>query len=395
MKKILVINLGWEQEPMLDLIDRQGLEIYGIHFNDNYYKVPSYKDVLVSDLRNLTNILEYADKIRPDAVISDQCDYSHFAQSCVVEQLGLPGPHIAQAQISANKYLQRMRCNETGILVPEIALCQTKQDVMRFIGTVGLPIILKPTDNRGSFGVNKVETEGDIQNAFLDAIANSHSRLVLAEEFVSGVHVTVDGYAFPKAGCRSLGLASKKMIGTRRQVALDILYPGEIEPWLYEKTMRISEEVCKKLGYRFGMTHCEYMLTEDGEVYLIEAANRGGGVYTSEIICPVVSGINLVKQYVLDSLGNGSDLFLGNVQQNRVILKFFSFRPGLVKEIRGIKEVINTPGVLKFRLSVTSGQNIEPITTDGNRHGFVIYKGQGDIREEVENILGKVEVCYE
>ena len=386
--------MGWEQEPLLDALAERQFDIYGVHYSKDYYKGAPVKDVFVVDLRDLESILAYADRIKPDAVISDQCDYSHFAQACIAERYGLPGPRLAQAQLSANKYLQRMRCREAGVLVPDFALCATLKEAKTFAKSHGFPIVLKPTDNRGSFGVNRVDSDEEITDAFFDAIANSHSRLILAENFISGTHVTVDGYAFAQSGCRSLALASKKLIGTRRQVALDILYPGEIEPSLYQKTMWINETACSSLGYCFGMTHCEYMLTPENDVFLIEAANRGGGVYTSEVICPAVSGIDLVSQYISDVLGETRDLFPDEIQQNQTILKFFSFQPGVIKDITGIDEIHGTKGVLRFRLAVQPGQTVFPITTDANRHGFVIFKDPEDIRSNVDKLLQKLEVKY-
>lgn len=143
----------------------------------------------------------------------------------------------------------------------------------------------------------------DLDSYYFDALVNSHSRLVLAERFIHGVHITVDGYAFPDAGCKSLALATKKMLGGERQVAVDILYPGELDKDIYFKAMQHNETVNTALGFRFGMLHSEYMITETGEIYLIEVANRGGGVYTSEIIVPAVSGIDLVEQYCSDCCG--------------------------------------------------------------------------------------------
>ncbi|MBW1615141.1 MAG: ATP-grasp domain-containing protein [Deltaproteobacteria bacterium] len=228
MKKIIVINLGWEQEPLLDLIDKKGFEIYGIHYNQDYYKKPRYKDVFITDLRDLVKILNYAEKIKPDAVISDQCDYSYFAQAVIAEKFKLPGPRIKEAQIAVNKHLQRIEAKKNNILSPKFKLCASIEDVFSFIDAVKPPIILKPVDNRGSFGVNRVDNINEINEAFYDALINSHSRYILAEKFIEGIHITVDGYVFKNSGCKSLALATKKMLkSAKRQVAIDILYPGE------------------------------------------------------------------------------------------------------------------------------------------------------------------------
>lgn len=280
-KKILVINLGWEQEPLLDKLSELGVNIYGVHYNDSYYKAPKYKDMLITDLRDLVKISRFAEKVKPNAVISDQCDYSYFAQSLIAEKLNLPGPRIMEAQRATNKYLQRTVSKQANILIPEFQLCTAIYDLYQFIDKVGLPVITKPVDNRGSFGINKIKEEKDIPNAFYDALANCHSRLVLAEKFINGIDITVDGYMFQGIGPRALGLATKQKLEDKGGIIDgEIIYPGDLDDELYDKTIMNAEYVAENLGLSFGFFHGEFIITTEGDVYLTEIANRGGGVFT-------------------------------------------------------------------------------------------------------------------
>ncbi len=393
-KKIIVINLGWEQELLLDKLSCLDLEIYGVHYNSSWYTKPEYKDVLVCDLRDLSKIMKYASSIVPDAVISDQCDYSNYAQAMIAEKFNLPGPRIKEAIVATNKYFQRILSRKKNLKIPEFSLCKSVDEARRFARRNGLPVILKPIDNRGSFGVSKINDEDEIQDAFYDAVANSHSRTVIAEDFIVGTHITVDGYVFPDYGCKSLALASKVMLGTERQVAIDIIYPGRLPEKIYDHAFSYSETVTSQLGYKFGFTHSEYMVTEDGESYLIESANRGGGVCTSEIIVPTVSGIDIVSQYIDDVLGLDTNLYKP-VQRNQVILKFFSLESGKIGRIEGAGRIKSDPDILKFRLDVKEGDTIQPITTDANRHGFFILRNDGDIMEASRKTIEKLGVVYE
>jgi biotin carboxylase len=377
MKKILVINLGWEQEPLLDKLEEYDVEIYGIHYDENYYQTPKYKDVFITDLRNLEKILDYAKQIKPDAVISDECDYSYFAQALVAENLDLPGPRVKEALIATNKYLQRQKAKEQNILIPEFKLCTSIDDVFNFANDVGFPIITKPVDNRGSFGVNKISSYNEIKSAFENAIINSHSRLVIVEKFIEGIHVTVDGYIHRKMGHKSLALAQKQLASEKdgkTQVALNIKYPATFKDELYEKILKTNEIVNKKLGFNFGMTHSEYMVTKNNDIYLIESANRGGGVYTSSLIVPNVTNINIIDQYICDSLKIKKNFFNKAIKKNDVTLKFFSFHEGKIKNIIINGDFKNKEEILKFKLFIANGDEIHRITTDASRHGFIITK---------------------
>jgi len=393
MKKILVINLGWEQEPLLDKLQEYNIAIYGIHYDKNYYKKPNYKDVLITDIRDLEKILEYAKEKQIEAVISDQCDYSYFAQALVAESLDLSGPRVKEAQLSINKYLQRLKSKESGILVPKFTLSSSIEDIYIFAEQYGYPIITKPVDNRGSFGVNKINNRDEVTVAYQNSLVNSHSRLVIVEEFIEGIHITVDGYAFKEYGVQSLAVANKILASKERQVAIEIQYPALFEELFYNKILKTNEDVNNALGYRFGMTHSEYMITEDNKIYLIESANRGGGVYTSEIIVPNVSGVNIVEQYICDVLNIDKNFRKDIIEKNKTILKFFNLPLGTIRDIDGVETLSQKSEILKLQLLISKGDILSNVTTDANRHGFVIAKNEFmDIDREIEKYI---KVTYE
>lgn len=396
IKKVLVINLGWEQQPLIDsLLQMPNIELYGIHYDTNGYQKNAFTEILVTDLRNLPTIITFSDKFQFDAVISDQCDYSSFVQSLIAEKQKLKGSSISSILISTNKLLQRQKAKENNVLQPNFSLSTSIGDIKKFVAKYGYPVIVKPLDNRGSFGVNKINNESEIEAAFYDAILNAHSRQVIVEEFIEGVHITVDGYVFKDIGCVSLALASKKLLSKQQQVAMDIIYPGELEQEVIEKAMRVNEEVNNSLGYHFGMTHSEYMIDKNNDVYLIETANRGGGVYTSEIIVPQVSGIDILQQYISDVLDLKQSFFKEEIQSNQVILKFFALQEsGFIESIDGVDKILAHENVLKFRLNKQVGEYVEPILNDGNRHGFIIVKAEGNVRALAERILNNLQITF-
>lgn len=402
MKKIIVMNLGWEQETLLDRLDAYGLDMYGVHYNDDYYKKPRYKDMLITDLRDLKKICQFAARVRPDAVISDQCDYSGFAQSILAERYALPGPRVKEAQVATNKYLQRTTAKEGGVTVPAFALCLAMDDVRRFVAQAGLPVVIKPVDNRGGFGVTKVEDEKGLEAAFYDALLNSHSRFVLAEKFIDGTHITVDGYMFRGKGPTALALATKKKLKDSKGGILDgeIVYPGDLEDGLYDRVMRNAEVVAGKLGFSFGFFHGEFIVGNDGGVYLTEMANRGGGVFTSEVIVPHVSGIDIVDVYIKDALGMPGRPGTVLVEKNPALMKFFSFydlQGKVVKNIRGIREAEQVSSTLRLKLLIKKGDRIPQITCGPDRHGVIIVTAasKGDLPVNVQKSLDLVKVEYE
>jgi biotin carboxylase len=392
-KNILVINLGWEQQPLISRLKSFNYKLYGVNPNSNH-GVTGFEQVHVCDLRDLQAIIDFADTVKPSAVISDQCDYSHFAQAVIADRFKIPGPRVSDALIASNKYLQRMRALASGVKIPRFRLITVIEDLYAFAKDEGYPFIVKPLDNRGSFGVTKVNCFDDIATAYVSGLTNSHSRLMLAEQFIAGTEITVDGYIF-EGQAKSLALARKAHVDANTKVAVDIKYPGDIAKEVYERLIANNELVISKLQYTFGMTHAEYMVDKNNEIFLIEAANRGGGVFTSEIIVPYVSGIDLLSAYINDCLGSAKSRMPLQVERNPAILKFFSFRPGKIKSFDGISKIVADPQVLKFRLAVKEGDTIRPITNDANRHGFVIVEDKADVRRKADEVINSIKVTYE
>jgi biotin carboxylase len=389
--KVLVINLGWEQEPLIQSLIDKGFEVYGIT-NGLETDYSGIKKVYKADYRDLDLILKISQDINPNAVISDQCDYSHFAQAYIAERLGLPGPGLKQAQISANKYIQRLAAVKAGIKVPVFKLVTTFEKAIVACEKIGFPVIIKPIDNRGSFGVSKITDIYELKNAYYEALIHSHSRFVLIEQYIQGYEITVDGYCFDGKP-KSLAIALKSKEGLKSQVSMDIKYPADIPADVYRRAIENNEFVAESLGYKFGMLHSEYLIDKQNDIYLVESANRGGGVFTSCIIVPTVSGVNILERYIDDAIGINSNIKNPDtIEKNSVVLKFFAFKNGVVKKISGLEEVSERSGVLKCRLNIKEGDEIKTIENDSSRHGFIIYSGKGDLRGDVQNIINQIKV---
>ncbi|WP_018969626.1 ATP-grasp domain-containing protein [Rubritalea marina] len=395
-QRVLILAIGWEQVPLIELLALRGdIDLYAVHYSEDYYKGVEYKEVLIADMLDFTEILAFAKKIRPTAVISDQDDYAYLAQSYVATEFGLPGPSVDIAELATNKYVQRKRCQKMGIRVPRYEQCRSAEDLKGFAQRCGYPLIVKPVDARGSFGVSKVSSADEVTEAYMEAYRNSISGLVIAEQFIEGDEITVDGYCVGGEPM-SIALATKSKLGDGLQVAIDIEYPGALDKKLYERAMRNNEVVCRGLGFSYGMTHAEYLIDSKGHIYLVEAANRGGGCFTSELIVPKVSGVDLVEELVLNALGesqfDGSEIV---VDRNQVILKFFTFESGVIKSINGLNKLEVDPDVLEYRLAFKEGEVIAPITNDADRHGFVIVHDKKDARRKADQVIASITIEYE
>ncbi len=384
MKRILIINAGWEQEDLLQAAKNAGCYVIATNATPNAPAFHWADETYVLDPRNIDAHLKLAQEKQVDGVMADQCDYSHYTAAYIAERLGLQGSGLKAVQNATNKKWMRQVCEQAGIQQPRFFPCKYLEEAQAAADKLGYPVMIKPLDNRGNFGANQVENAGQLTEAFYEAIAHAHSRECLVEKFIEGTMYTVDGFAFSDGSHQSLGVASKVLLGGRKRVAMDILYTPPISADLMQRLKDNHTAVAKALGLTLGCTHGEYMVTEQGEIYLIECANRGGGVYTSSRIVPAVSGYNIPRMLIQVALGEQVLPEAGKPTANGAILRFFKLEPGRIIAVENIDVVQKIPGVLAFRLMVGVGDLVQPITNDAGRHGFVIATGK--IVDEAETI---------
>jgi len=276
--------------------------------------------------------------------------------------------------------------------------------VLRFGRERGYPIMVKPVDNRGSFGVNRADDENEAREAFYDALVHSHSRGVLAEGYIRGRHLTVDGYVFQDRGPRALAIATKEKLPQKNSIIDgEITYPGELSSERYAKAADALIRVATAFDFRFGHLHGEFILTENGEIYLTEIANRGGGVFTSEIIVPNVSGINTNAVYVNDCLGAPLVPVTGDPdhpQRTPTVMKLFAFsdlQDGIVKKINGIDALEARDDVLRLKMLIRRGDVVRGITSGADRHGVIIMTAPdpADLKQRLADALAMLQVSIE
>lgn len=377
-KRVLIIGAGWEQLELIREIKKMGFYIVATHpFINN--EGMSLADVFFQkNSRDIHSHLEIAKTYRVDGIITDNCDYSFHTASIVADALDLPFAPIRSAMYSNDKYTQRLVCQQKQICQPEFYLVEDFKGIEKAAKKIGYPLIVKPVDSRGTFGINIVKEDKKLKSAFIEAIVESPSRRVICEKFIEGTLVTVDGFCFYN-GHESLTVASRSFEDGEKPVTKEIVYPAQFEESLKIKLLKNHHQVVESLGYQYGHTHGEYLVDKQQNIFLVECANRGGGVYTSSTIVPELTELNLNKIMLHQSLS--MDKFSVKKSQNghmknSIILTFFDFEVGKVIKSINTEELKALPYVLKFRTIFKEKDMVESIENCATRHSMLVIKGK-------------------
>lgn len=373
-KRLMVIAGGGWQVPLIRTAKAMGLFV----INSNLYPdSPGFRhsDVgLVADVRDAEKNLEFAREYKPDGVVTDQTDVSVPTVASICEQLGLPGIGSAQAQLFTNKFLMREFLRQHGYPTPEYFLSKRFEDASGFAAKIGYPIVVKPPSSQGSRGVFRVNTEAELASRYAQAARASRDGDVLAEQFIPGDLLTVEGLK-TKSRHYSLAVSRRETFAHNPMLGSAQVYSPADEAIDFEQLKKQQDAVVEEMGLAFGLTHAEYIYSQ-GKFFLIEVAARGGGSGISSHVVPAVSGIDTNELLIRMSLGEEIDnLSPSDNAYPFALLGFLNFQPGLVKIVCGLDKVRALPGLAHISLNFAPGQRLEP-PADGPSSAWKLHRSR-------------------
>lgn len=367
----MIIGVGWEQLPLVKKAKERGLFVIAA----TWWKpenIPADK-VFKVDSRDLDGLEKIIVSEKPDYLIADECDYSMYAVAYLAEKYHMNGPGLAVQTITNNKYLQREYVSKVDVLQPEYQLCWDIQQAEQFINEIGYPVMVKPIDNRGSLGVSKVYQEKELKDAWLLAVSHSHSRMCIVEKCIDGEVITADGF------CDSekydfIAPSNKQMYPENDNLAKVVFYPGVFSQELFQNIKKNAELVVEAIGIDYGFVHIEFMIEKGtNDIYLIEVANRGGGVYTSNIVLEQITGIDYCNALLDLAMGKRVTISCKQKYIANSIIYFLELKGDIpVGAYMGeVSKECNAIYINAFRES----SDVHKEATLG-RHGIAVFSGQ-------------------
>ena len=165
----------------------------------------------------------------------------------------------------------------------------------------------------------------------------------------TGMEFFVEGMAFG-------GLFRNLIIGDTHYFDIENAYAAESrrtpsvrKPETVRRVLERNREIIEAFGLEQGLTHSEFIMDGD-EIYLLETAARGGGVYISSDLISLETGINVEKFLVDIALGQLQEMPKAKTTGKYSGYKAFYVPFGEVKSISGLEDVKALPYVHRNQL---------------------------------------------
>ncbi len=307
-------------------------------------------------------------------VVTDQTDVAVPTVALIAEELGLPGIGFETALRFTNKELMRLSLKGgREVHLPECTFFEEMAPALDFARTAESPTgrwIVKPVNSQGSRGVTKLG-EGDDEKCLLRAFEASRQKGVLIEECIDGDEYSVE--AFVADGTyNNLAVTRKYHYAKNDCIDERNTYLGDVSGDIEEALFRANDEIAVRLAPSFCSMHTEYKV-QDGKVYLIETAARGGGGNISGKLVPFLTGFEPCQALVQAAMGEPVDTRYGDYRTRFAAMRFFDFEPGVLSAIDFDRDMAET--LLHFELDVGPGSEIRSIADSRDRPGYFVIAG--------------------
>lgn len=194
-----------------------------------------------------------------------------------LEMLGISSSGCSSfvSAVTFDKYSAKRYLKEKGFckMADDIFMRSASDcDADTAISKLGLPMFVKPTDNGSSFGVTKVKSREQFDEAVRYAFSEGKS--VLAERAISGKEID-DAVYFD--GEKIVALPPIQIIPQKEYFDYEAKYegysqeicPAPISDEDSERIRRCSEQIYRHFGCA-GVVRVDYFLADDGDLYFLE-----------------------------------------------------------------------------------------------------------------------------
>lgn len=395
MKKIMVLGAGQYQVPIIEQAKKMGLFTIAVSPDGDYPGLKIADKIYNLDVRDEEKILETAEAEGIEGIITDQTDIAVRTVAYVAEKMGLSGIGYECSKLFTDKYLMRKKTRELGLATIEYRMVSTLEEAIDFFCFLQTKAIIKPVDNQGSRGVFLIDSREELRRRFAEAKKFSGTGQVIIERHITGPEYEFDSILVDYRE-KTLMYADTDLYDIPNVFASRTrLFPSAADKNTIEKLLELNHRIITGFGLKQGLTHSEYIQDESsGEIFLIEAAARGGGSFISSHIAELQSGINTSEFLVRTAMGQISEIPEFETGRCHCGYVTFYLPRGIVTDVSSIETIKALPFVVKHTLDdIYEGMKTESFSDKSARHVVIAFaSSREELDERIEEIRDKLTI---
>ena len=300
MKKIAIIGASYLQEPLIEKAKSLGLETHVFAWEAGDVGEKSADRFYPISITEKERILEECQKIGIDGICSISSDLAAITVNYVADRMKLTGNSPECVERTTNKYHMRQCFEENGDPSPAYFRVGSAEELEG--KDITFPAIVKPVDRSGSRGITKVYDRSQLAGAIEDALSVGFEKKAIIEEFVEGTEYSVE-YISWEGEHHFLALTKKYTTGSPHFIETGHLEPAPVEGKVLARIKGVVEHALCSVGLRYGASHTEVIVTDAGDIKLVETGGRMGGDNIGSSLVELSTGYDFLKGVIDVALG--------------------------------------------------------------------------------------------
>src|SRR5581483_9210429 len=256
------------------------------------------------------------------------------------------------ARAMTDKAAMRMRLQEHGILQPAFSLLNGSVDPSWQLEAVGVPAVLKPVDSGGQRGVYRITDQQQLTEHLPETLSHSRSGQAIVERFIEGNEL--NGIVVARGGDPTLITLSDRLRppGIGFGVGWIHRYPSNLGSRQVEAAGEIALDAVRALGLRDGIAFPQLLVTDAGEVFVVEVAARIPAGQMADLV-RLGTGVDLVEIALAQALGKPvGDAMIEPRLHRPIAIRFLTASPGTLP----LGKVVSVEGLDRVRAARPGGR---------------------------------------
>lgn len=369
---------------LIDLLKERGYHTVLIDYYDNPPAKEFADEHLCESTLDIEKVYEIAVERNAALVIGLCVDQANVTSSYVSEKLGLPMLYSYESALAVtDKSSMKRIMKESGVPTSDYIITKTPEAAAEGLR---YPLVVKPVDNNGSKGVQKVEDPNALAGAIGTALSLSRKGEAVIEEFNRGFEIQVD--CFVHEGEAEVLMVKKRFkIPQKSGNALQSfgsVTPVEMSDLLRSRIREAAVNIAK--GFKLRNTPFFMQAIVDGDdLRVLEFAPRIGGT-TSFVMIEMATGF--------DMIGNSLKALLGEPvpkdhhEPERFISTVIMYAyEGTFSHVSGYEKLLEDGVIDRMYISMTEGMKTGKMMDSKNRVGS--FMASAATKEELADKIGK------
>ncbi|MBN8690221.1 MAG: ATP-grasp domain-containing protein [Armatimonadetes bacterium] len=243
------------------------------------------------NLRDMVKAVSYLSRsVKIDRIVALD-DFDVEKAALLREHLRIPGMGETTARNFRDKLAMRGRAKDAGIPVPPFSAVFNDGEVNAFAQSVPAPWVIKPRLQANAIGIKKVGNIDELWHV-LHSLGDTRDEFLI-EKYIPGKICHVDSVIVEGKvtfACASeYGTPPMEVFhGGRVFTTRTVMPASELETNL----LAVNQKIMTGLGLKYGVSHTEFIVGDDGVVYFLETSARVGGANIAELV-EFSTGVNL------------------------------------------------------------------------------------------------------